>query len=259
MDFLSAHTVRSAIGPRDSMQDNVLAQSSPPFLVIADGVGSYEESDQAALLAVDTFASWAQNPGPDIAEGLLALPDRVAARIRQARIGFAATTLAGAILHESGSLWLTNVGDSVIAALTADTVLFVSREHQIAAYTRMIGSPDPVNLARGNVLTRAVSAGDRIRTPDVSVIRIHEPTIVVAATDGITGRVTLEQIHEDIFTDGPPPAELEHLETWLNTKADHIMAHAVAKTLFDNATLGLLAIVPTGLDLPRHQLKEHDL
>lgn len=250
MTYSAAAAWQTDIGPRNIMQDNVLVGSGEgavPFVVVADGVGSVPGSEIAALLAVDTFASAAKmvNETGDIADAMLTIVDNVAARLSSEGSRVGSTTLAGAVVDESGRLWITNVGDSTVAVFTESGLVLSTRPHNQAEDARVSGSTDPEELAATHVLTRAVRATTRPIGADVTLMRIREPTVVVAATDGVTGKLSLQEIYREVFpVDSAVAPTLSDAQCWSEECARRIMHSARGRRLDDNAAVAVMAILP---------------
>lgn len=216
-------------GPRSQQQDNVLVGNR--FVVVADGVAARSDSDVAAAVAVDVYATIARtSASTDMADELLRVPQRVAGRLGE--LGSTGlTTAAAAMVDTAGRLWVTHVGDSQVLVTRRGKPIYLSRPHTVLADAEEGGRVDAIQDREraGRTVTRSLGVEHDDVVPLVVVCQLERGDEVIVTTDGVHGIVPIDVL---IGMTGrrSPAAEL----------AAFILDTARSVGLTDNATCAVL-------------------
>jgi serine/threonine protein phosphatase PrpC len=216
-------------GPRKQQQDNVLVGER--FVVVADGVAARDDSDVAAAVAVDVYATIARtSTGTDMADQLLRVPQRVAERLGE--LGSTGlTTAAAAMVDAAGRLWVSHVGDSQVLVTRRGKPVYISRPHTVLADAEGGGRADSIGDREraGRTVTRSLGVEHDDVVPLVVVCQFERGDEVIVTTDGVHGIVPIDAL---IGMTGrrSPAAEL----------AAFILDTARGAGLTDNATCAVL-------------------
>jgi serine/threonine protein phosphatase PrpC len=219
-----------AIGPAERQQDNFLIGAS--FIVIADGVSGAPDSEVAARVTVDTYASVAKHTSqPDLIRELLAAPSVVATRLaEQGEAGL--STVAAAVIDDNGWLWLTHLGDSQLLVLRDSSIGYLSRPHNSAVAAAELGRL--AGTTAHHAITRYLGAGYEF-VPCLTCWPLQPGDQLIATTDGVHEILTVPEIIRLAGTI-PEPQKL----------AETIVATALQKGISDNATCATLTALVVG-------------
>jgi len=220
-----------AFGPSERQQDNFLIGSS--FVVIADGVSGARDSEVAARVTVDTYASVArQTSQPELIRELLAAPRVVATRLaEQGEAGL--STVAAAVVDNNGWLWLTHLGDSQLLVLRDSSIGYLSRPHTPAVAAAELGHPAATSSAH-HAITRYLGAGYEF-VPCLTCWPLQPGDQLIATTDGVHEVLTVPEIIR-LAASVTQPQEL----------AETIIATALQRDISDNATCATLTALVVG-------------
>ncbi|PPG17173.1 hypothetical protein C5D36_04705 [Rathayibacter sp. AY1C6] len=206
----------------------------PRWAVVADGAGEDERARPAADTAVDYYTDLHDYEAQAFPAAFLDAPRKIRDRLlnKGNPIG---TTAVAAILGPGELLWLTSVGDSLIALLRGGSILHLSRPHNRANEQYALDSSARPESAASTSLTRMLSAR-AVFAPDVSVVVPCDGDIVLAVSDGVYGPLGLQKL-----VDIASRSEISEL-----ARVDEILRAAGEIGIDDNATILLLTIEAHG-------------
>jgi protein phosphatase len=197
--------------------------------VVCDGMGGAAGGEVASKLAVDTFLVIARqeilslNGNCDATE--LALRRAVAAANRAVvvRAGWdicyrgMGTTLVGARLC-GDRLTIVHVGDSRAYLLRDGHAVQLTEDHSyVAEQMRMgrMGEEQAASSSMQSVITRAIGADADVQ-PDVREVRVQNGDWLLLASDGLTRRVSTEEMAEAVASAGDAVQACERLVALAN-------------------------------------------
>ncbi|MFJ3957560.1 PP2C family protein-serine/threonine phosphatase [Arthrobacter sp. NPDC090010] len=189
---------------RELNEDSLIAQD--PVFAVADGMGGHEAGEIASGICVRTLAHRLATPegNRDVDADLLqqALHEADVA-IRQQAGGRAGTTLSGVVVVEQGHrpYWLVfNVGDARTYRLNRTGFERITVDHSEVQELIDSGSISPsqaLRHPRRHVVTRALGSGDG-GVPDYWLLPIEDGDRIMVCSDGLTGEVSDEFLHQTL-------------------------------------------------------------
>lgn len=232
----SAATDRGSI--RAVNEDSLLA--SPPFWMVADGMGGHEHGDLASQAAIAAFAGVPRG-GPLLRRDLL---DMVRAANEAVRglpgEGVAGTTLAGVAIVEdegSGPHWMTiNIGDSRTYVWNGRQLTQQSIDHSVVQELldagELVDQQAAFQHPQRNVITRALGAAVDVEA-DVWLVPLAARQTFLLCTDGLTKELNDDEIARIIvFHNQQSDVDVSGL-----TLAGRLVGAAVAAGGRDNITV----------------------
>ncbi|MDP5228329.1 MULTISPECIES: protein phosphatase 2C domain-containing protein [Arthrobacter] len=200
-------TLRSGFGTdrglrRELNEDSFIAQD--PVFAVADGMGGHEAGEVASGICVRTLAQRLATPegnrDTDVPRLQRTLQEADQA-IRLTAGGRAGTTLSGVVVVEQNQqpYWLVfNVGDARTYRLSRGAFAQVTVDHSEVQELIDDGSITPsqaLRHPRRHVVTRALGSGDG-GSPDYWLLPIEDGDRIMVCSDGLTGEVSDEFIHQ---------------------------------------------------------------
>lgn len=221
--------------------------------IVADGMGGHPAGDVASRLAAESIRDYFDKAGSDMPEAIM--PGLNAALSSEANRLLAAIRFSNRKIHELSQIhkaywkmgstvaavFLTdttmiaaNVGDSPIYRVHDGQIELVSVIHNMAAEMAACGHPEDALLEQyRNVLTKAMGIDDGVE-PYICEMPLFDGDIVVMATDGLSNKVSPEEIHR-VVREKPQEAACRCLVNLANERGGD-----------DNITVVIIAIEPPG-------------
>jgi serine/threonine protein phosphatase PrpC len=192
---------------RANNEDAYLAKGAA--YVVADGMGGYDNGEEASAAVVAAFAERFSARGvgdfATVQSALLDADDRVAAIAERSTRG-AGSTATGVVLvdHEGAAFWLVfNVGDSRVYRHLGSELEQVTRDHSLGRELIDSGQMTEADLPtfrERNVVTRAIGATDSLA--DSWLIPVVNGERLLLCSDGLHGEVSDEAIRAILTMNG---------------------------------------------------------
>ncbi|RKS80336.1 protein phosphatase [Motilibacter peucedani] len=232
---------RSDVGLlRDGNEDSGYA--GPRLLAVADGVGGHVAGEVASSLAIATMAALDEDPpGNDLLTSLRAAVTAANEQIGAMILGDPAlegmgTTLT-ALLRTGSRLALVHVGDSRGYLLRDGSLEQITHDHtfvQSLVDEGRITREEAGSHPQRNLITRALSGHGEVE-PDLSVREARAGDRYLLCSDGLSGVVSDETLHEVLTEAVDPDAACESL-----------VQYALRAGGPDNVTVVVADVVDTG-------------
>lgn len=186
--------------------------------MVADGMGAHAAGELASKLAVDGVAhlyrKYKELPPPEALEKAFIETNSEVYRRGQANSDFRnmGTTASVMVLLPQGAL-IGHIGDSRVYRVRGDQLEQITRDHSLVWELRAAGQlPEDAELASAipkNVITRSVGPNAQIETDIEGPFSIEVGDTFLLCSDGLTGRVTDEELAG--ILPNLPPAEAAQL------------------------------------------------
>lgn len=232
----SATTDRGSV--RALNEDSFLA--SPPFWIVADGMGGHEHGELASQAAIGVFSDALMTRPVHAREVLSLLRDANEAVRALPGDGVAGTTLSGiavVTVEGAGPHWMAfNIGDSRTYGWNGRALEQQSVDHSVLQELIDAGEPLTDEQARAhpqrNVITRALGASANVEA-DVWLLPLRGRQTFLLCTDGLTKELPDDEIARIIvFADQQAERESDG-----PTLAERLVGAAVAAGGRDNTTV----------------------
>lgn len=196
---------------REINEDSYFA--SEPLFLVADGMGGHEAGEVASAAVIEEFASLRGRESLGVVE-LENVFARASKRVRELPTSGgrgAGTTLTGVALseHDGSAYWLMiNLGDSRTYRLADGELEQVSVDHSVVQELIDAGSLTAEQAgtdSRKNVITKAIGAGNSGH-PDYWMIPAAVGDRILICSDGLTGEVPDDKLHDALTSDTDPQA-----------------------------------------------------
>lgn len=205
---------------REHNEDSLLLLPEYGIVAVADGMGGHRSGDVASQLAISTLSdffsvvvghdgTWPFPADPNLSEeenyvvtGLRLANRRIFDRSLRtmADFGMGTTIVAAMFTRTADKVAVGHVGDSRCYRLRGADILQMTRDHSLISDARHMApwmTEEEVSQLPPNVITRALGIRE-----DVMVDLITEETqlgdVYLLCSDGLSGLVTDEQIHETV-------------------------------------------------------------
>ena len=207
-------------------EDALILEDALGLYVVADGMGGHLAGDIASRLVVDTIGEYIKksidnddcDQTADFDETLSREANRLLSSIRMSNQVVHETSLenrscrgmgstVSAIYFTESTLIAANVGDSPIYLVRDGKIKLLSVPHTFLAEQKTL---DPENAEKlgmefRHVLTRAVGPDKSVKT-DIYEIQCFRDDILVISSDGLSDKVSQEEILELAHNNGPNAA-----------------------------------------------------
>jgi len=237
-------------------EDSLLMAPDFGLYLVADGMGGHKAGDVASRMTAKTIQDYWQkmtegNPPPFLEEidrnislnakhllNSIFLANRIVYEAQKKpqyhRMG---STLA-ALLLEDNSVWVANVGDSLIYLFYDDQLRQVSESHSLESEQKNLGMIDPEEAGNSlfrHILTRAIGLRERV---DVFITAIEPKpgATILLCSDGLTDYTSEENIK----------TVLDDFTISLERKVDVLIDEAKRGGGGDNITVLLVEILEQG-------------
>lgn len=236
---------RSDIGRiRQVNEDSALTGSindQLSFAIVADGMGGHQAGDVASQVAVEAFRRILQqheeisNWTVEDAKRLMRIAIRQANdeiyRLAKHMTQYhnMGTTIVAALFIDS-LVVIGHVGDSRAYRINEQQLEQLTEDHSLVnalVQSGQLTAEEAEHHPRKNVLTRAIGTDDDVEI-DVRVIEWNKQDLLLLCSDGLSNRVSEEQLHQTIVSSLP-----------LQERADQLIEFALQAGGEDNITLVL--------------------
>jgi PPM family protein phosphatase len=211
---------------RKNNEDSLFLNDDKQFYVVADGMGGHQAGEVASNIVVETLWDYIRRFNGDDSVEELADPDETLSKeanrllsgihlanksVFQASQGNETYRGMGstvsAVYFSGSTLIAANVGDSPIYLIHDGNLELLSVTHTVLAEQQAM---DPDNSKQlGNefkhMLTRAMGVSETVKA-DISEIQCFKGDMLVIGSDGLTEKVTQEEIHEIVTKEKPEKA-----------------------------------------------------
>ncbi len=233
---------------RPKNEDFFMVDDASRLYIIADGMGGHPAGEVASRLAAENIRDYFDKAESDMPEAVM--PGLNAALSSEANRLLAAIRFSNRKIHEFSqadkACWkmgstvaavlltdttmiAANVGDSPVYRVHGGQIELISVIHNMAAEMAACGHPEDVLLEQyRNVLTKAMGIDDGVE-PYVCEMPLFDGDIVVMATDGLSNKVSPEEIHRAV-REKPPEAACRCLVNLANERGgdDNITVVVIA-------------------------------
>lgn len=221
---------------RSGNEDNFLVDHQRGVFIVADGMGGHAAGEVASDMAVDIIArhtegirmlgddAAAERMGEAIRSANAAIFDRTLAEHDKRGMG---TTVTVMVLFARKYL-IGQVGDSRAYLLRDGKLSQITKDHsyvQEQVDAGLLTSDQARTHPYSNVITRCVGANEEV-VPDIYYGSIRSDDVIILASDGLTGMLDDEQLHQILQSEGGP-------DTWV----DRMIADANRRGGLDNITV----------------------
>lgn len=238
---------------RSGNEDSFLVDHQRGVFIVADGMGGHAAGEVASEMAVEIIARRV--------EGIRQLPDAAASErmgeaIRAANAAIFDRTLAEQDKRGMGTTvtvmvlfarkyLIGQVGDSRAYLLREGVLTQITKDHsyvQEQVDAGLLTAEQARTHPYSNVITRCVGANEEV-VPDIYYGALRTGDIILLASDGLTGMLEDEQLHEVLKTEGGP-------DTWV----DRMIADANRRGGLDNITVVLVRIDEVDPNTGEHRI-----
>ncbi len=211
---------------RRGNEDALYLDDDMKLYVVADGMGGHQAGEVASDLVVKTIRDYMKRfkKGVEVEEledsdktlskegnrliSGIKLSNQVVYQAAQARVsyqGMGATV--SAVSFTGDTLIATNVGDSPIFLIRNDRIETLSVPHTVMAEQMALNQTgdERFGMEYSHMLTRAMGIEEMV-VPDSCEIQCFKGDCVVIASDGLTNKVTSEEILEIVTAEKPARA-----------------------------------------------------
>jgi len=211
---------------RKNNEDSLFLNDEKQFYVVADGMGGHQAGEVASSLVVETLWDYIKRfNGDNEVEELADQDDALSREANRLLSGihlanksvFQASqgsenyrgmgSTVSTVYFTDNTLIAANVGDSPIYLIHDGKIELLSVPHTVLAEQRAM---DPDNTKQlGNefkhMLIRAMGVSETVQA-DISEIQCFKGDILVIGSDGLTEKITKEEIHEIVAKEKPAKA-----------------------------------------------------
>jgi protein phosphatase len=211
---------------RKTNEDALLLEDALGLYVVADGMGGHLAGDIASRLVVETIGEYIKksidngncDQTTDFGEALSREANRLLNSIRMSNQVVHETSLASrscqgmgstvsAIYVTESTLIAANVGDSPIYLVRDGNIKLLSVPHTILAEQKALNpeNAEKLGMEFRHVLTRAVGTEKSVKV-DIYEIQCFRDDILVISSDGLSDKVSPQEILELVHNNGPHAA-----------------------------------------------------
>jgi len=206
---------------RSRNEDNLLKLGEEHLFCVADGMGGHSSGEVASQIAVEGIANFfkATRQDEDITwpykmdknrpydENRFIMSIKLAnlrifeASQREARYRGMGTTVAGVNFTESGDALVAHVGDSRVYVIRDGQLRQLTEDHSLLndyIKAKKLTPEEIANFPHKNVIVRALGMKETVLV-DLSRFKVQAGDIYIMCSDGLSGMVTDEQIHEVVM------------------------------------------------------------
>lgn len=221
-------------------EDSLLA--TPPFFLVADGMGGHDAGDVASALVVDAFAPYVDQASVselDVRAAVLGARRAIVEFFAPTGMsgGSTLTGVAVSTVGDAPALVVVNIGDSRTYRLSEGRLEQLSKDHSTVQELVDAGTLAPEEARTHpsrNVITRAISP-TADSEPDVWSVPARAGDRYLACSDGLTGEISDAHILEILTVHEDP-----------QSAASALVAAALAAEGRDNITVVVLDVLSVG-------------
>ena len=259
---------------RTGNEDALFLDSDTNLYIVADGMGGHQAGEVASSLVVDTMRDYMKRfkedddaeEMQDADETLSKEANRLLSSIHLANLGVNKVSLSkesyrgmgstvSAVFFTDETLIAANVGDSPIYLVHNGSIERLSVLHTVMAEHAAIDPAGAASLGREyrHMLTRAMGIQETV-APDICEIPYFKNDVVVISSDGLSDKVSPEEILEIVNIERPEKACRKLVDLANERGGDDnvtVIVAKVRKTLHGKGGLSeLLARIWNGLLSP---------
>jgi protein phosphatase len=211
---------------RKNNEDSLFLNDEKQFYVVADGMGGHQAGEVASNLVVETLWDYIKRFNgddhveelADHDESLSREANRLLSGIHLANKSVFQTSqnsenyrgmgsTVSTVCFTDSTLIAANVGDSPIYLIHDGKIELLSVPHTVLAEQRAMDSDNTKQLGNEfkHMLTRAMGINETVQA-DISEIQCFKGDILVIGSDGLTEKITKEEIHEIVAKEKPAKA-----------------------------------------------------
>jgi len=211
---------------RTGNEDAMFLDTETNLYIVADGMGGHQAGEVASSLVVDTMRDYMKRfkddtdaeEMEDFDETLSKEANRLLSSIHLANLGVNKVShtketyrgmgsTVSAVFFTDETLIAANVGDSPIYLVHNGTIERLSVLHTVMAEHAAIDPKGAAHLGREyrHMLTRAMGIGETVE-PDICEIPFFKDDRVVISSDGLSDKVTPDEILEIVNQERPEKA-----------------------------------------------------
>ena len=207
---------------REHNEDSLLILPEYRVVAVADGMGGHRSGDVASQMAVSTLqdffsvtvgrdATWPFPADPNLTEeenyivtGLRLANRRIFDRSLKTMADFGmGTTVVAAMFNTSGDkVTIGHVGDSRCYRVRGPEILQLTRDHSLVSDATHMApwmTEEEIRQIPSNVITRALGIREDVLV-DLLTDETKPGDVYVLCSDGLSGLVSDDQIHEIVTT-----------------------------------------------------------
>jgi serine/threonine protein phosphatase PrpC len=183
------------------------------LFIVADGMGGYQAGEVASRLAAETvkreyYADPSEDPTARLRKAVQSANDAVyrSARSDRAHAGMGTTVVVAALVGRKA--YIASVGDSRAYVVHQNGISQITQDHSFVGEQIRAGllTKEQARVhPQRNVITRALGSQAAIQV-DTFEGDLSDGDILVLCTDGLTGHVLDERIHDTVIQLPPQPA-----------------------------------------------------
>lgn len=232
-----SHAVASDVGrTRKNNEDS--AYAGPWLLAVADGMGGHVGGEIASSLAVSALAQVDAETPPDqlvpaLEQAVLAANQAIAQRVEEEPALQSMGTTCTAMLWSGTRAALAHIGDSRAYMLRKSILYQITEDHTLE---KMLTGEDGAAPHLANRLVRVLD-GRPERKPDVSLREAQPGDRYLLCSDGLSGPVDAETMHQVLLAEPDPAAVVRTLIERANANGGP-----------DNITVIVADVVADGVD-----------
>jgi len=213
---------------RKNNEDSLFLNDEKQLYVVADGMGGHQAGEIASSLVVETLWDYIKRFNGDGDDDVEALTDPDESLSKEANRLLSGIYLANKSVFQTSqsnenyrgmgstvstvyftdnTLIAANVGDSPIYLIHDGNIELLSVPHTVLAEQHLM---DPENIKQlgdefKHMLTRAMGVNETVQA-DISEIQCFKGDILVIGSDGLTEKISKEEIHEIVTKEKPEKA-----------------------------------------------------
>ncbi len=211
---------------RTGNEDALFLDDEHKLYIVADGMGGHQAGEVASSLVIETILDYMkrfteENNVEELADADMTLSkeaNRLIASIQLANLGVNKVSLTNesyrgmgstvsAVYFTDNTLIAANVGDSPIYLVHNGNIERLSVPHTVMAEQEALDPVGAKNLGTEfrHMLTRAMGIEETVK-PDICEIPFFKGDIIVISSDGLSDKVTPEEILNIVKTERPEKA-----------------------------------------------------
>ncbi len=211
---------------RKNNEDSLFLNDDKQFYVVADGMGGHQAGEVASSMVVETLWGYVKRfNGNDDVEELADLDESLskeanrllsgihlanksvfqAAQNSETYRGMGSTV--SSVYFTDNTLIAANVGDSPIYLIHDGNIELLSVPHTVLAEQQALdpGNANELGNEYKHMLTRAMGVSETVQA-DISEIQCFKGDVLVIGSDGLTEKITQEEIHAIVSREKPEKA-----------------------------------------------------
>ena len=199
---------------RKNNQDSILADKENGIFIVADGMGGHQGGEVASRLAVQTIAkimtdkeNRTHSPTNDLKraceEANTTIYQESRKKLHLRGMGTTVCMLFFPNEEKNQKAYIANIGDSRIYMEKERKMWLLTEDHNFITTQKkasfLSGEPMPAPSAEDNILTKSVGFFPKME-PDIFEKKIEKGEKYIICSDGLSGFVPYEEIHDILKT-----------------------------------------------------------